>query len=224
VVHISWNDAMAFCNWLNQKDDKPYTLPTEAQWEFACRGGSPTLFGAGDDPAVLADIAWTRETAHADWVHDTARPVGAKKPNPFGLHDMLGNAYEWCADWYAPGPTGSVPLVDPLNSEDTGRRVARGGTWYFPGLMSRCGHRIGTAPSNPLDAGQGFRIAIVGDLKRVASPNTVPGNQHQRLISLRPNTKAAGESSGQASTHRPGIHRALGLRARSDGLFIVSQT
>lgn len=103
----------------------------------------------------MEEIAWTNETRTTADVQ-IAQPVGTKKANPFGLHDMLGNALEWCADCYAPGPTGSIPLVDPLNA-----------------FLNRCGHRTGWAPNDPRDAAQGFRIAIVGDLKSVVRVNAV---------------------------------------------------
>ncbi len=175
VVQVSWNDARAFCNWLKRKESQPYTLPTDAQWEFACRSGSASLYGVGDDPGLLNQIAWTNETLTAEG-HYGAQPVGTKQANRFGLHDMLGNAYEWCEDWYAPGPTGAIPLVDPVAGK-TDSRVVRGGAWYPGALFARCGARAGGKPDDPVDAGHGFRVAIVGDLKGVAGENAATSRQ-----------------------------------------------
>ena len=95
IVWVSWNNAKAFCDWLTRKAGKPYGLPTEAQWEFACRAGSRAAYCFGDSESQLGDYAWNAENSGRK-----AHEVGQKEPNAFGLYDMHGNVWEWCADWY----------------------------------------------------------------------------------------------------------------------------
>jgi formylglycine-generating enzyme required for sulfatase activity len=112
VVNVSWNDAVAFAKWLGRKEGKTYRLPTEAEWEYACRAGTMTRYFPGDDAEALAEVgnvadATTREK-HPDWTWTIAArdgfvytaPVGRYHPNAWGLHDMHGNVWEWCWDWY----------------------------------------------------------------------------------------------------------------------------
>ena len=93
MVEATWNDAVKFCEWLSKKEGKPCELPTEAEWEYACRAGTTTAFSFGDDPKDLGDHAWYREQ-----FREPHHPVGRKKPNPWGLYDMHGNVWQWCAD------------------------------------------------------------------------------------------------------------------------------
>ena len=112
VVNVSWNDAVAFCKWLSKKEGKTYRLPTEAEWEYACRAGTTTRYYSGDDPETLAKVGNVADAAlkakFPDWKYTIkasdgyvfTAPVGKFKPNAFGLYDMHGNAWQWCADWY----------------------------------------------------------------------------------------------------------------------------
>src|SRR5262249_36254676 len=135
VVHIAWSDAKAFCDWLSEKEGRPYALPSEAQWEFACRAGSGGLtYGAPGES--LQEFAWTAESGVGK-----PQPVGLKRANAFGLHDMLGNVWEHCADWYGPGPTTPAMLIDPQGPPEgkTHVNVLRSGAWYRQGApFSRC--------------------------------------------------------------------------------------
>jgi formylglycine-generating enzyme required for sulfatase activity/tRNA A-37 threonylcarbamoyl transferase component Bud32 len=126
VVCVSWNDAVAFCAWLSGKEGKSYALPTEAQWEYACRAGSRTKFSFGDDDNELARYGWWGANSGM-----RTHPVGQKKSNAWGLCDMHGNAWEWCADCYDADFYRNSPRRDPRNDVKPGdnRRVERSGSW-----------------------------------------------------------------------------------------------
>ena len=111
--NVTVNDTVAFCDWLGEEEGRKYTLPTEAQWEFACRAGSETLWHFGDDQNRLQDYDWLEL-----WNGHKPRPVGQKLPNGFGLYDMYGNVNELCLDWFSkdyysslPGERSKWPLV-----------------------------------------------------------------------------------------------------------------
>ena len=106
---MSWNDAGAFCRWLSRKDGKTYRLPTEAEWEYACRAGTTRAYSSGDDPEMLAKVGNVADAAlkakfpdreygiHASDGYVFTAPAGSFQPNAFGLYDMHGNAWQWCA-------------------------------------------------------------------------------------------------------------------------------
>lgn len=139
VVCVSWNDARAFCAWLVGQESRHYRLPTEAEWEYACRARTQTTYPWGDSPesgrgwANLADLTaqskfrkWTGVFNWSDGFIFTA-PVSSFRANPFGLYDMIGNVWEWCEDWYGEYPTGAVS--DPSGPDTGTYRVLRGGSW-----------------------------------------------------------------------------------------------
>jgi formylglycine-generating enzyme required for sulfatase activity len=163
MVNVSWNDARAFCEWLTAREGGKvrYRLPTEAEWEYACRAGSTTLFPSGDDPEGLAKIAnvadatarkrypsWRWTIAADDGVLYTA-PVGKYAPNAWGLHDMIGNVWEWCEDGFDPhayaARTGTA--TDPVGPAASGTRVVRGGCWYIHPRRDRSADRGGFDPA-----------------------------------------------------------------------------
>lgn len=160
---ISWDDAAAFCAWLTKpatpSDDATsaapqreiYRLPTEAEWEFACRAGTATPYACGDE-SRLQEFGWTKENSFAH-----AQPVARKRPNHFGLYDLHGNAAEWCADWYADNPLPNDPL-DPRGPISGGKRVVRGGSWDQMRLLARSAFREGVAAAEPPTNHHGFRI------------------------------------------------------------------
>ncbi len=126
VEMVSWDDAQAFCQKLSQITGKTYRLPTEAEWEYACRAGTTTRFYFGDDASQLGDYAWYIGNSQK-----TTHPVGQKKPNAWGLYDMSGNVWEWCEDnWhdnYIGAPTDGSAWIE--NGDDY--QIVRGGSWYY---------------------------------------------------------------------------------------------
>ena len=157
VVCVSHNDAMAFCRWLSQKEGRTYRLPTEAEWEFACRAGMAGLFPWGDDIGKQGEHVWFNGNSDSK-----THPVGQKNPNAWGLYDMLGNVREWCADWYDEKYYASSPsvAVDPPGPPKASRRVYRGGGWDDDAGAVDCrpACRDGNAPGDPHNS-LGFRVA-----------------------------------------------------------------
>ncbi len=176
VTQISYEDAMAFCGWLSQKEGVTYTLPTEAQWEFACRAGSQTPWFSGNNPADLEKFAWGEFHIDPDLKEFEYHEVAKKAPNPFGLYDMIGNAQEWCRDWYSPTAYSVRPETDPLGPtapDKEKKRVVRGGAIFVPyDLRSAIRRR---ANENYAENGLGFRVAVVGNLKpQIPAPAVAP--------------------------------------------------
>ncbi len=127
VTMLTYDDVFAFVFWLNdnEKAGRTFTLPTEAQWEYACRAGTTTPYYSGAEEDDLKAIGW-----YAGNSDNSAHPVGKKKPNAFGLYDMSGNVFEWCRDWYGPyGDDATDPLQTSQKLSDKPRRVIRGGSW-----------------------------------------------------------------------------------------------
>jgi eukaryotic-like serine/threonine-protein kinase len=153
VVCVSWNDALAFCNWLSDKESKAYRLPTEAEWEYACRAGSQTRFSYGADGKELGDHAWFRPNSDQQ-----THPVGQKKANPWGLFDMHGNAWEWTGDWYAADYYKNSPKENPSGPPGGSFRVLRGGSWNDGTSACRSAQRKGVAPPMWRDVLIGFRV------------------------------------------------------------------
>ena len=187
VTCVSWDDATAFCQWLSREEGRTYRLPTEAEWEFACRAGTDTLFFWGDDP----DAGEGYLNAHFNFWDGYAAtsPVGRFKPNAFGLHDMLGNVWEWCSDWY--GGYTSTPVDDPTGPTkgltslwffDCGAsRVSRGGGFPNNARFCRSARRLDLPPAYR-DNCYGFRLAI-------------------SFASVRPVEQVQGSHSGLRSDH-----------------------
>jgi formylglycine-generating enzyme len=161
VLDVTWNDSVAFCKWLSRKEGKKYRLPTEAEWEYACRAGTTTRYHSGDDPDSLLKVAKTIDTKgrtdfpHVQEImipqtdaHTFTVPVGGLAPNKFGLYDMHGNVWEWCSDWYGEDYYSKSPVDDPQGPDSGGRRVRRGGAWNSFPLWARASFRNWNSPGS----------------------------------------------------------------------------
>lgn len=147
VEQVSWNDAVEFCKKLTEMEKKAgrvpqgmsYQLPTDAQWEYACRAGTSTMYSWGDSIS-------SKNASYDRDFDDGTTPVGKYPANPWGFHDMHGNVYEWCADWYGEYPSSSV--TNPIGPASGSIRVARGGSWRLGGTYLRSAKRYGHPPSS----------------------------------------------------------------------------
>jgi eukaryotic-like serine/threonine-protein kinase len=152
VVYVSWNDAVKFCAWLSKKEKKTYELPTEAEWEYACRAGTTTAYSFGADPNALGDYAWFDGNSEGH-----THRVGAKNPNPWGLYDMHGNVCQWCGGRYDKNQDGSIK--DPKDTYSGESALLRGGSWYVNPARCRSAMRVFCGPSfRHFDIG--FRVVL----------------------------------------------------------------
>jgi formylglycine-generating enzyme required for sulfatase activity len=161
VDSVSWEDAVEFCQRLaerpeEKKANRKYRLPAEAEWEYACRAKSrtPTQFSFGIYDTQLGGYAWY--TANSKKM---THPVGVKLPNKFGLHDMHGNVWEWCSDWYDDKYYASSTDADPRGPDSGTSRVLRGGSWYDVPLYVRSARR-NSAPPAHRNRNNGFRVVL----------------------------------------------------------------
>jgi len=157
VEQVRWSDAVKFCNarslkeglqpcydlqsWECNFEANGYRLPTEAEWEYACRAGSKTQYFFGNDSSKVSDFAWVDSNAGGK-----PHPVGQKKPNPWGLYDMCGNVWEWCNDFYQVDYYQMSPADDPRGPKEGETKVVRGGAWKFSADSSRSGYRYNEDP------------------------------------------------------------------------------
>ena len=166
VECVTWYDAMEFCKKLTAQEQAAgrlpggyeYALPTEAQWEYACRAGTTTAMNSGKNLSAkyqcpeMDEVGWYKYNSD-----ETTHPVVQKQPNAWGLYDMHGNVWEWCLDWYGDYPASSV--TDPQGASTGSSRVLRGGSWTNDADRCRSASRIGSNPSsNYIDGG--FRVAL----------------------------------------------------------------
>ncbi len=184
VTQVDWNGAVAFCEWLAKETGLPVRLPTEAEWEYACRAGTTTAYFFGNAPEDLTEYGnvadksaktkfphWGWATSNDDGYAFTA-PVKSFKPNAWGLYDMHGNVWEWCLDYYAEEPD-ATSLVDPTGPTAGARRVLRGGSWTGAPRRCRAAYSASDAPTLR-NGGNGFRVVIGGEIKTSAAPAPVP--------------------------------------------------
>lgn len=177
VTQLTWNDMVAFCNWLSKQEQRDccyelneqkvctrvanangYRLPTEAEWEFACRAGTTTQYSFGDNVAELDEYAWFNRTAEKSGQEIGARPVASKRPNPFGLFDMHGNAWERCQDYHAADWYAQSTVEDPQGPATGSNRIVRGAGWHYFDLHCRSAYRNNYSPIGRT-GNTGFRIA-----------------------------------------------------------------
>ncbi|MFM7926364.1 MAG: formylglycine-generating enzyme family protein, partial [Pirellula sp.] len=163
VEKVSWHDAVEFCKKLSElpeekKAGRVYRLPTEAQWEYACRAGSKTAYSFDDEEGLLPVYGWFNRNSS-----NRTHTVGLLEPNAWGLYDMHGNVWEWCSDWYEKYPKGAVS--DPSGPKEGSFRVFRGGSWSCRAAICRSGIRQGGDSSFQF-RGLGFRLAL--------SPSGIP--------------------------------------------------
>ncbi len=174
VVFVSYNDAVAFLAWLNEQEKRSgrsYGLPTEAQWEYACRAGTGGIYGGSDDPeslvriANVADASYQKPFPNSPCIRGNdgfvyTSPVGSFEPNAWHLYDMIGNVWEWCDDGYDAQFYQSSPKDDPRGPSGAAARVFRGGCWGSSPWVCRPTMRGRNAPAS-LNFNLGFRVAAV---------------------------------------------------------------
>jgi formylglycine-generating enzyme required for sulfatase activity/serine/threonine protein kinase len=164
VGWVTWDDAVAFCNWLSAKEGKKYRLPTEAEWQYSCRAGTKTRYSFGDREEDLLKYAWINTNARG-----TPQPVKGLAPNAWGLHDMHGNMWEWCQDWYAEDYYKKSPKRDPAGPSAGAYHVILGGACNKPPLDCRSAFR-NRAATAPRDNFIGFRVLLVPASSSGVSP------------------------------------------------------
>lgn len=171
VEWVSWNDIQRFLAKLNESGrvkKMTFLLPTEAQWEYACRAGTNTLYHSGDREDDLRQFGWSAENSGG-----RTQPVGKLEPNAFDLHDMHGNVWEWCADWRADDDYESSTGEDPSGPSSGTNRIFRGGSWLHPALVCRSGFRSNQFPDG-LGPDIGFRLAAsLDDAARASFPASI---------------------------------------------------
>ncbi len=153
MTFVTWDEAMAYIKWLNEKTGKNYDLPTEAQWEFAAGGGTLSKQYKYSGSDNINEVAWFDETTY----ERGPMPIGRLKPNELGIYDMSGNAWEWCKDFYAPYKAGK--FKNPVGPTKGQFRVIRGGSWYYVAWMSKITTRDGPYPDRA-NYNYGFRVVM----------------------------------------------------------------
>lgn len=152
VENVSWNDAQEFCAELNRMTGRRFRLPTEAEWEYAARGGKKSTNAKYSGSSSVANVAWYNDNSGSQ-----THPVGKLRPNELGIYDMSGNVWEWCQDWY--GNYSSASQTDPLGASSDSSRVLRGGSWVNIAGSCRVSLRYFDGPANRF-SNYGFRLVL----------------------------------------------------------------
>ena len=207
AVFVSWHDAVGFCEWLSEKEKRPYRLPTEAEWEYACRAGTTTPFHTGNSlpPECLKNAreSWypdPRRTRPADVV---PLPTGKTPANAWGLHDMHGNVEEWCHDWYGPYPAGKQS--DPVGRADGEFRVTRGGSHSTHPFYLRSANRLAALPDDRSWV-IGFRVVLAPLPPTKPLPPPPPPAHQQGVKQAPPPDLAKGPDPEQPYFHAPRVY------------------
>jgi formylglycine-generating enzyme required for sulfatase activity len=156
VDYVTWHEARAFCAILSSLTSRTFTLPSEAQWEYACRAGTTTLYNFGDADELLGDYAWYGANSNG-----TTHPVGTKLPNDWGLYDMHGNVWEWCLDSWHLDYTGAPTDGSAWEPETGYYWGVRGGSWAYDPWYCRSASRNNYYSPGSGDSGIGFRIVEI---------------------------------------------------------------
>jgi formylglycine-generating enzyme required for sulfatase activity len=153
VIHVSWNDAVAFCKWLSKETGRSFRLPTEAEWEYAARGGNKSQGYKYSGSNTMDDVGWYGNTGSDSNADGTTHAVGTKHANELGIYDMSGNVWEWCSDWY--GNYSSSSQTNPTGAVSGSDRVLRGGSWNGIAWSCRVSLRFNIYPD-----GRGYSIGL----------------------------------------------------------------
>ena len=154
VEMVSWYEAQAFCENVTKQTKENLCLPTEAEWEYACRAGTTSMYYSGDADKDLDRVAWSLVNSGR-----TTHPIGQKQPNAFGLYDMHGNVWQWCRDLWDEYYYMKSPAENPQGPSQGGNRVFRGGSWGDSSAACRSASRCWTAPGSRIYL-VGFRVAL----------------------------------------------------------------
>ncbi|MHC4755854.1 MAG: SUMF1/EgtB/PvdO family nonheme iron enzyme [Planctomycetota bacterium] len=200
VVFVSWYDAKAFCLWLSEKEGLSYRLPTEAEWEYACRAGTNTDFYFGD---MLPEDFLNRSNKNFK--------VGKTQPNGWGIYDMHGNVEEWCRDWYGPYPDRA--MVNPVGHASGDYRVVRGGSHSTHPYYLRSANRMGALP-NDRHWLMGFRV-VLGE-QPGGKPLTQPMQPHQKNVQQR-STEAVQQGPDPGNPYFEGPRKFVRIPKRMNG-------
>ena len=202
VTLVTYDDAGAFCAWLGKKSGRTCGLPTEAQWEYACRAGTTTPYWNGRTAQEALEAGWYSKNAGKG-----TQPVGRKKANPFGLYDMGGNVWQWCRDWYGPYEPGSVtdPEETRADRTDPPRRVLRGGSWLKDVRNGLSAARFRSTPGTR-NADVGFRVQVTAEPAAAA-----PSSNQVVLASLSVPDVTHSTVTAQAPLEQPAWARLMAL-------------
>ncbi len=220
AAYISWNSALQFISELNQLTGVTFRLPTEAEWEYACRAGTTTDYYFGDDAADLSAYAWWFDNSDAPY----ASSVGQLLPNAFGLYDTHGNVGEWCMDWYDSRYYESGPMSDPAGAAFGAERVLRGGSWLDNATACRSANRS-SAPQDAEDFFTGFRLVRDTGARALESDtSTVFLSPDMSSTTIRVEDKGTGFTSWSAMSDNPSIVVSPDVFAGNQAEVTISAT